>query len=183
MKFTLIVYVLLVSAGLTSICHADSAATQTKRRLIQEETTALRSCKPQECPVFYVRAFDSAFPIPRRFILLSSRNGYPQFTSPISAFTKVEQIMAGEVIAGVIAIGPLEELKKSQEQGNVSLQHVRSGKRAELFSLTSNLLPASSALQYVLVGSKEYIQIGDENNELAVLLMSLNDRIDSKTGR
>jgi hypothetical protein len=181
--------ILIVSAAL--LCGGDvySAGEEVFSKAISAEGKLLEACKPRECPVYYVSAIERTFPIPDRYMLGSRSTSDPltlRFVSPIPEFASLKAAVAGEEMGGMIVIGPIEELRKSEKAGRVELKELQTIDGVKLYSMSFSpgLRRAGTETRAVaLIGTADYIMISDDNPKLPELLLRLSVRVKVRSAR
>jgi hypothetical protein len=140
---------------------------------IQREIAVLKTCEPERCPVFYVRMLGRDFPIPNRY---ESSNwgtpGFRRYISPARATPK-DRYVSGEALIGSILVGPRAEFHEASHAWVLRPLGTIAG--VEVFGMSSPDTP-NKRFAYILIAGDEYAQIGDQNPQLAELLLKLSER-------
>lgn len=145
----------------------------TSEQTIQREVAVLGSCVPERCPVFYVSMLGRQFPVPNRYEMAETTTpGFRRWVSPTRATSK-ESLISGEALVGSIVVGPLVEFQKARHPYVQRPLGTIAG--VEVLGLSSPDSP-DKRFAYILIAGDEYAQIGDQNPQLAQLLLKLSER-------
>ncbi len=113
------------------------------------------------------------FPVPNRYEeARTDTPGFRRYGSPTLATSK-ESLISGEALVGSIVIGPLAEF---HETGHTYVQRpLGTIDGVEVFGLSSPDRP-DKMVAYNLIAGGECALIGDQNPQLAELLLKLSER-------
>lgn len=163
-------YLLLV---LLPFVTAAGEPVNTSEQTIQREVAVLGSCEPERCPVFYVPMLGRQFPVPNRFeVARTVTPGFRRYVSPTQATSK-ESLISGEALVGDIVVGPLAAFHKGSHA--LVLRPLGTIDGVEMFGMSLPDRP-DRRIAYILIAGDEYAQIGDQNPQLAELLLKLSAR-------
>jgi hypothetical protein len=158
---------------------ASCALAQGDPDFVKLEQEHLRTCDPmRDCDVMFVSALDGIFPLPTRFLLVDGP-GSDQLTFHSPARMIITG--TGEGIVGTISIGSRKNLEESRAAGDLSLSLLKTLDGVEVYRMESRIKSAAPSLKrdmYVLLGTKDYIMIIDDNRDLAITLLRLRARIE-----
>lgn len=149
-------------------------------RTIQREIAVLSSCEPERCPVFYVPMLGRDFPIPNRYELGKwGTPGFRRYVSPARTTSK-ESLISGEALVGNIVVGPRVEFQKASHDWVLRPLGAIDG--VEMFGLSFPDNP-DRRIAHILIAGDEYAQIGDQNPQLAELLLKLSERLSKSAAK
>jgi hypothetical protein len=167
-------------------CHAQGSTDARLRVALAKETTFLRKCSLDSCPVFYVSALNGSFPIPTRYELLtdvSGRNASLRFVSPhtnsLTMFGVNSELF---LMGGAIDIGLIDDLRQSERIGSIKLLPIKIEHGIKISKMATPQNPEVAAGFngngiYVLEGKKDYLSISDCNGDMLELLLAIFQRV------